>query len=295
MVLWKVSCLENKFPGMWQRWFKHQCVGIGWPPMHGYHLEGKTKGGHGWKRARKALKELARNDQILVTLRGHRVGRIGTVVDTAVGDDEWDPLVPTSKRLKFGDMGRRILVRWDMTAGPDDRDLIVRLPNESRLTPGELRPTIARVRSLSIKRLIRVMNDRRYWEGLVGHFSYEKALSDFIAAYPHHLEDGLLPHPDERVRERVFGDRSRADVLLTGRGDAPIIVECKQGSPTLANVEQIRGYMKRLLKETGKVARGILVHGGSRNLPRNVARAASRNPKIEIIQYSLKVDFAPCR
>jgi hypothetical protein len=38
MTLWKVTCMEHRFPGMWQRWYKHQCVAVGWPPGLGYRL-----------------------------------------------------------------------------------------------------------------------------------------------------------------------------------------------------------------------------------------------------------------
>jgi len=294
MALWKVSCLENKYPGMWQRWFRHQCVGIGWPPADGYRLNGPSDGGQGWSRAREALKSVALGDSIIVTLRRHRVGRLGVVTGKAIGDDQWDPLVPSSRDLESGEMGRRILVRWDLTAGPDSRDMVVALPPEVRLTSGELRPTITQVHSRSTKELVRAMSDASNWVGLLTHFDYEKALSGYIAAYPHRLEDGLLPHPNERVRERVFGDRSRLDVLLTDRSNVPVIVECKQGNPTVDHLKQIRHYMARLHRETGIAPRGMLVHGGARKLPRDVAAAALQKPKVEIVQYSLDVDFARC-
>ena len=294
MVLWKVSCLENEYPGMWQRWFRHQCVGIGWPPADGYHLDGPSDGGQGWSRAREALKSVAVGDDVIVTLRGHRVGRLGTVTGKAIEDDQWDPLVPSSQDLQSGEMGRRLLVRWDLTVGPDSRDMVVVLPPEVQLTSGELRPTISQVRSRSKKELVEAMNDASNWVGLLTHFDYERALSGYIAAYPHRLEDGLLPHPNERVRERIFGDRSRLDVLLTDRRNVPVIVECKQGSPTIDHLKQIRNYMKRLCKETGISPRGILVHGGARKLPRDVAAAALRKPEVEIVQYILDVNFARC-
>lgn len=294
MTLWKVSCLENEYPGMWQRWFRHQCVGIGWPPADGYRLNGPSDGGQGWNRARKTLKSVVVGDEVVVTLRGHRVGRLGVVTDKAIEDDQWDPLVPASRDLQTGEMGRRLLVRWDLTVGPDSRDMVVALPPEVRLTSGELRPTITRVRSQTTKELVEVMNDASNWVGLLTHFDYERALSGYIAAYPHRLEDGLLPHPNERVRERIFGDRSRLDVLLTDRSNVPVIVECKQGNPTVDHLNQIRNYMRRLHEETGIAPRGILVHGGARKLPFEVAVAALQDPKVEIVQYSLGVDFVRC-
>ena len=73
------------------------------------------------------------------------------------------------------------------------------------------------------------MNDPENWVGLLAHFKYERALADYIAAHPHHLEDGLVPHPDSKVREKVFSDHKRSDVLLLDWDDRPVIVECKQG------------------------------------------------------------------
>lgn len=294
MALWKVTCLEGDFPGMWQRWFKHQSVGIGWPPQDGYRLTGPTPGGRGWAVARSALHSIQPGDTIVVALRGHRVGRLGQVTGLEVADDQWNPLVSKSKDYPHGEMGRRILVRWDMTVGPDDRDMVVQLPEGARLSSGELRPTLARVNSISTSALIDAMNDPSNWVGLLTHFDYERALSGYIAAYPHRLEDGLLPHPNERVRERIFSDRTRSDVLLEDREGRPVVVECKQGSPTKESIRQLRGYMAHLKKETGMEARGILVHGGSRKLNPSVTAEAQEEPAVEVVQYELSVAFSAC-
>lgn len=294
MALWKVNCLEGEFPGMWHRWFKQQSVGIGWPPLDGFRLDGPTPGGRGWAVARSALKAIQPGDTIIVALRGHRVGRIGQVTSLEVADNQWNPLVRTSKDYPQGEMGRRILVRWDLMVGPDDRDMVVQLPEGARLSSGELRPTLARVNSLSASTLIDAMNKPSNWVGLLTHFDYERALSGYIAAYPHQLEDGLLPHPNERVRERVFSDRTRTDVLLEDRQGRPVVVECKQGSPTKRNIDQLRGYMAHLQKEMGVSARGILVHGGSRKLSPEVAAEAAIPPSVEIVQYELAVAFSTC-
>jgi RecB family endonuclease NucS len=137
------------------------------------------------------------------------------------------------------------------------------------------------------------MNDPANWVSLLAHFRYEKALSDYIAAYPHHLEDGLVPYPNAKIREKVFPDRTRLDVLLLDRKRMPVVVECKQGASTSENLRQLRAYMKALQKETGKKdVRGILVHGGARKLRPEIVRAAMRSPRVEIVQYRLQVDFA---
>jgi len=286
MKLWKIHCMEEDFPGLWHRLYKHQCVAIGW------RLGDKTKE-RGWARVRNALSRIAVGDYVVAALKGNRVGRIGQVTELKVSDNDWNPLVPKSKDLPFGQMGRRIQVRWDLTCGPTDRHFIVLLPKGSRLAASELRPTIAEIKSLRLDQLRDAMNNPENWVGLLGHFKYERALSDYISAYPHHLEDGLVPHPDLKVREKVFPDRKRLDVLLLDHKDRPVIVECKQGEPTVKDLKQLRQYMRSLQKETGrKDVRGILVHGGSRNLRHEVVKAAKLAPTVEIVQYHLQVDFA---
>ncbi len=232
------------------------------------------------------------SDDVIVALQGHRVGRVGQVTGSHVGDTQWDPLVPPSKSEPDGEMGRRILVRWDMTCGPESRDQVIHLPSEMRFTSGELRPTISEVRSRSLAELREAMNDRANWVGLLASFAHERALSDFIAAYPHRLEDGLVPHPSDKLRERIFSDRTRLDVLLLDRHGQPVIVECKQNAPTVADLKQLRHYMKLLAAETTAAPRGVLVHGGALRLHADVANAASTSPPVELVRYHLDLDFA---
>ena len=293
MTLWKFYCEENKFPGMWPRWFLNQCVGVGWYSGSGFSLDGATDD-RGWSRARNALKQIQAGDHIIVSLRNHRVGRIGEVTGGAFGDDDWDPLVPRSVSNPDGEMGRRIFVRWDLTSGPDSRDWVVALPPHARFSPGELRPTIAEIQSVSTTELKKIMSDPLNWVELWPHFDYERSLSGYIAAYPHRLEDGLLQHPSEKVREKVFGDLSRLDVILIDRNNVPVIVECKQGHPTVDHIRQLRHYMAKLEQETGLKARGILVHGGSRKLAPEVAEEAGSMPPVELVRYNVDIGFSPC-
>jgi hypothetical protein len=118
--------------------FLHQCVGVGWWSGWGYSLTGHSNS-RAWSRARNALKEIKVGDNIVVSLRNHRVGRIGEVTGKAVEDTDWDPLVPRSTSVPDGEMGRRIFVRWDLTCGPESRDWVVALPEEARFTQGEIR------------------------------------------------------------------------------------------------------------------------------------------------------------
>jgi hypothetical protein len=256
MRIWQINCMEAKYPGMWQRWFRNQSVAVGWRGDWGYPLAGPSDDA-GWRRTRSALQKMEIGDCIVASLKGHRVGRLGQITGKAIEDTDWEPLVPCNPVQPEGEMGRRIFVRWDMTVGPEDRDLVVLLPQGTRFTGGELRPTISEIRSISYKRLVSATNDPANWQSLFAHFDYEKALSGYLATYPHHLEDGLTQHPSEKVRERTFGDRSRSDVILLDRQERSVIVECKQGQPTVGDIEQLRGYLRHLLKEKKVTAKAF--------------------------------------
>lgn len=290
-VLWKVACQEDVYPGMWQRWFKNQCVAVGWAAAWGYKLEGKSEGGRGWSAARNALKEMEPGHFVVVALRGHRIGRLGQITAKEMGDDQWAPLVPKGPGLPDGEMGRRILVRWDLTIGPDNPDLVVQLPSGKTFSNGELRPTVSRIQSMTYEKVKEEMNDPSNWVSLLGSFRYEKALSDFIANYPNRLEDGLLPHPNSKIRERVFKDKTRLDVLLIDRQGRAVIVECKQHAPTTQDIKQLRHYMKRLKDEVGSEPRGILIHGGAAKLSAPVEESAQQVPAVEVVNYGLDVIF----
>lgn len=291
--LWKVTCQEDVYPGMWQRWYRNQCVAVGWAAAWGYKLNGATEGGRGWSTARNAIKEMKAGDYVIVALRGNRVGRLGIITSKAIEDHEWEPLVPIGTGLPEGEMGRRILVRWDLTVGPDNQDLVVQLPVGKTLSNGELRPTVSRIRSLSLDELQAEMDEPANWVSLLGNFKYEKTLSDYIANYPNHLEDGLLPHPNSKIRERLFKDKTRLDVLLIDKQNMPVIVECKQNAPSNQDIKQLRHYMSLFVEEVGEMPRGILVHGGASKLSSEVVKEARKAPLVEIVNYSLNVHFRP--
>jgi Predicted nuclease of the RecB family len=138
------------------------------------------------------------------------------------------------------------------------------------------------------------MNNPNNWVGLITHFDLEAALQGYIAANPHRLEDGLLPYPDIKVREKVFGDKSRLDVLLIDRDERPVVVECKRDAPWPSDVLQLRHYMKRLAKETKRKPRGVLVHGGALKLSQAVSREAAKKPRVQVVRYALDVTFGLC-
>lgn len=294
---WKINCMEDRYPGMWQRWFVNQCVAVGWAGIWGYRLTGERAAVGtkvelaGWSRARGLINQMRPGDHVVVSLRGHRIGRIGEITGKAIGDKDWKPLVPRDKDNPDGGIGRRIFVRWDLETGPDDRKMVVALPESARLNSGQLRPTVAELPLHKLDALRRAMKDPSNWVSL-SEFPYERALSDYIGAYPHLLEDGLLPHPNKKVRERVFRDRSRLDVLLEDRDGIAVIVECKRRQPSVENVRQLQRYLKRFSREEAQKARGILVHGGARKLRDEVRRAAREKPTVELVQFNVAVDFS---
>jgi hypothetical protein len=291
-ALWKVTCEEEKYPGLWQLWFKKQCVAIGWPsPKYKLHERSKKQG---WNKARNAVQEMAVGDRIIVALRGNCVGRIGEITGKAIEDTEWDPLVPIGPEYPSGEKGRRIFVRWDLEIGPYDYDLVVKLPEGFKLKSHEFRPTVSKIKSRSFEQMKNVMNDSKNWVGLLGKFRFEKALSDYISSYPNSLEDGLSAHPNfPSIRELVFKDRTRLDVLLMDRDERPVIVECKQHSPMEKDITQLRKYMRNLKRiglKNSQSVRGILVHGGAQKVSSMIIREAKKM-QIEIVSYRMRVDF----
>lgn len=287
-TLWKITCMEKDHPGLWQLWFKHQCVTVGYSVETGFRIEGGKKE-HDWIVARNALEEIRSKDLIIVALSGCRVGRIGRVLEKKFGDEDWNPLIPGDTERKEGYMGRRIFVHWEMERAPDSPDLVVQLPAGVNMGRG----TLTRIKHHSIQWFRKTIANPTNWIGMVGRFGYEKALSDYIAHYPHRLKDGLQVYPNQKIREKVFDDDSRADVLLIDEERKPVIVECKQDSPKERDVKQLRRYIKNLKKETGESAKGILVHGGARTVDKKVWRLAKSSNRVEIFQYKLDVDFLP--
>ena len=71
-------------------------------------------------------------------------------------------------------------------------------------------------------------------------------------------------------------------------------------NPTPQDVEQLRGYMRNAERlktglKVGKNIRGILVHGGARKLSADVRRESRRSPYVELVQFSVDVDFMSSR
>jgi len=292
---WKINCMEDDYPGLWHTWFREQIVAVGWPPPEfGLHAANAPPD---WSLARRYLQQVAAGDNVVVQLKNWRVGRIGTVLSTQIEDAEWSPSVP-KQGGDAGEMGRRVQVRWNLTRGRLTPDFVVELPPEARPNPRIWRLTLSQVPDATFRVMERAFHDERNWVSLVPGFASERALSEYISASPHLLEDGLVPYPSASARELVFPDRTRLDVLLLDPKQNIVIVECKQGAPTYQNIQQLRGYMRNAEKlrtglKIGKNIRGILVHGGARKLSAEVRKESRKAPQIELVQFSVSVGFTP--
>jgi RecB family endonuclease NucS len=152
--------------------------------------------------------------------------------------------------------------------------------------------TLAPIHAAKFQRIGDAVQESANWVSLQTRFAHESSLSGFIAAFPHLLEDGLEPHPSQRVRETTFPDGTRADVMLVDAKRRTVVVECKQGEPTEANVRQVLGYAKHLRQMAKTPVRAVLVHGGSTKLSDELSRWRD---EVEFVQYRLSVGFSACR
>ena len=169
--IWIVNCMETHYPSLWPRWFRNQCVAVGWPPNDGYTLEGPHCA-PGWRNARNALGRMRVGDRVAVALGDRRIGRFGEITGIRVGDDEWNPLVPVGPELPYGEMGRRIHVRWDLITRPPDFDLVVQLPREMRM----FGPQTVFQRLILFDNVVGAMNDPANWVRPGGRFQRESVL-----------------------------------------------------------------------------------------------------------------------
>lgn len=303
---WRIHCHIGHHPGQWQFWFKQQCCAVGWPPPswegvalpdgNGWKFDSEG-GEHDWVTTRGALKRMRPNDWVVVTLPGLRVGRLGRIVEMAVSDVHWNPIVPPSKGHPLGDMGRRILVRWDLSAGPDDPSKVVLLPPEARFNSGEARGTIRSIPVSKLEPIRNAMRDSANWVSLSGAFNLEKALSDYISVHPQRLEAGMISHPFLQARELTFSDGKRADVILQDGDGKVVIAECKQNGPVPADLEQVVHYREQLRKEhpeLGDDVRALLVHGGANRVLPKIAEEA-RRLTVELVYFEVQVNFFGAR
>jgi hypothetical protein len=295
---WKFFCEEHRYPGLWHTWFKNQVVAVGWSALWGFKLTG-GRSEPGWSRARKQLAEMSPGDWVVVQLMHSRIGRVGRIVELQVEDDRWQPTVKPvsggrSRVERDGENGRRILVRWDLSAGSLDPDWVTHLPKEARFSPGKIRPAVCKLDRREFDRIRAAIQDEKNWVTIIPGFEHETALSDFLAQNPHRLGDGLRAYPGKLAREMRFRDGTRADVLLVDSDGALVVVECKQGPPEVDHVRQLRRYLQQVsVQRRSERVRGVLVHGGARWVSREVLSEARRRPRVDLVRYDLSLEFVP--
>jgi len=293
MTYWSVYCMEDTWPGLWRIWEELQVVTCGWPPADGWRYDGSGKADRGWGEVRKKLARFGKGDKVVVRLPGNRIGRIGEVIDVRVRDEEWFPVIKRSPIWPHGEQGRQVLVRWDLVIGPPNREWACNVPEGVRLSRGRLRRAIAELEGGEFESLKEALSNGANWDPVAGRFLYERALSDFIATFPDRLEAGLRPYPVANIREYVPCRGKRMDVFLQDEQGKPVVVECKRGTPSADDVEQLRLYMRhveeKLQLSPGQV-RGILVFGGSPNVSQAIAQAAL-SASVELFAYQMEVTF----
>jgi hypothetical protein len=236
-------------------------------------------------------------DQVVVQLANHRVGRIGEIVEKRIRDDQWNPTVSEKQVPKYGEHGRRVLLRWDLSLGPKNPEEIVTLPEEAQIPLTYAIKAIAELPTSQFKAIVRAMRARSNWVSMFSYFKKERALSDYVAEFPHSVVDGLEPFPEAgKITEKVLVDGTRMDVLLIDETGNPVVVECKRDGVTVGSIDQLARYIHHVKKLTGKRdVRGVLVHGGARTLGRRVRAKLAGKRHIRVFQYSLRLDFNESR
>jgi hypothetical protein len=288
--IWRVMCQTRHHPGQWQSWYREQCCAVGWPPPEFNYDKSTTTGGSAWSAARNALHEMKAGDPIVAVLPDGRIGRVGEIVRLEVADAEWNPIVPRSSSLPNGENGRRILLRWDLSIGSMDPNVVAQLPR-GRRNFGQ--NTITRLSRTIFDELCATAKNPDNWVSLHATFDVEAALSDYIAMHPHRLEDGLVTHPALPVREFQINAKSRIDVVLQDRSGQVVLVECKQDGVTSAHLDQVNRYLGdfRVRYPEWEKPRGILVHGGARMVSSNLRDYAAKLG-IALAHHDLRVDFS---
>jgi len=291
-----VVCDDKRYPGLWQRWFEQQCAAVGWPPQSGFKLEGSSIA-QSWSTARNCLKKMRRGDVVVVQLANHRIGRIGEIVEKMVADDEWNPTVSKKQHPKYGEHGRRVLLRWDLSLGPKNPEEIVTLPEEAQIPLTYAIKAVAELPQPQFRAIVRAMRSPSNWVSMFSYFRKERALSDYVAEFPHRVKDGLKPFPEAgKITEKPLVDGTRMDVLLVDTVGNPVVVECKRDEATVGSIDQLQRYIDHVKKLTGrKHVRGLLLHGGARSLGSRVRAKLKGKRHIQVFQYSLRVDFTESR
>jgi hypothetical protein len=161
---WIVICPVPKVQGdVWALWYRENCVAAGWPPPN-WSLDGPSQE-VGWIYARNRLKEIRPGDKVIPFLLKWRIGPVGTVKEVRVADAQWEKTV--EKHCYIGstqesDLGRRILVTWELTDMPPEGKCAL-VPPDQR-PPGWLaKHTIESLPVEEFQRLRAVVSNPSNW------------------------------------------------------------------------------------------------------------------------------------
>jgi hypothetical protein len=308
---WIVICPEpNVRGGVWKRWYREQCVAVGWyPPI--WSFEGQGENTQGWQIARNRLNEIKPGDKVIPFLLKWRIGPVGTVKEVKVADVDWNPTVEKGNYSDEKDLGRRILVTWEQ-AGMPPGGMIATVPVPQRPGGGSplARHTIERLSIEQFQNLCSVLSDKENWGDVVSPLGsvtdddesaetevlppppppaelslLERDLQKFLSRNLDKIEKGLKPDPDYQLEEYSI-DVGRIDLLCKDARENWVIIELKADWAGDEAVGQILGYMSWVKENlpNGTNTRGIIV---CKNTTGRVKAAIKLVPGLSIKRFAL--------
>lgn len=310
---WIVICPEPDVRGgVWKRWYKEQCVAIGWYPPT-WSFDGRGENTPGWTFVRNRLKEIRPGDKIIPFLLKWRIGPVGTVREVKVTDAEWNPTVEKGNYSGSDEyeLGRRILVTWEQAGMPPD-GMIATVPPAQR--PGGRSP-LARhtMEELSLEQfhnLCSVLSAKENWSDIAtppepvandpesaetelpppppppaALSLLERDLQKFLSRNLDVIEKGLWADPAYQLEEYSI-DVGRIDLLCKDCHDNWVIIELKADWAGDDAVGQILGYMSWVRENlpNGANVRGIIV---CKNTTGRVKAAVKWVPNLSIKRFAL--------
>lgn len=315
---WIVICPEPyvRGGGLWERWYRENCVAAGWPPPR-WTFDGPTDDS-GWAYTRNRLKEMKPGDKVIPFLLKWRIGPVGTIKQVSAADADWKETVE-GKRYKGGDLdselGRRILVSWEGEGMPPGGKCAV-VPPDRRGSGPLSRHTIDRLTDDRFKELTSVLANHSNWVDVTPAVSpqadrfapaaapvvadtevpppllpqaeldlLERDLQRLLSRNLDRIEKGLVADPDYQLEEFPC-DVGRLDFLCRDAEGSWVVIELKADWVGDEAVGQILGYMSWAKDNlpNGSQVRGILV--GKRTSGR-VKAAIKLFPQLSIKRFTL--------
>jgi hypothetical protein len=304
---WIVICPEPSIRGgLWARWYRENCVAVGWSPPS-FYLEGEAAD-LGWAFARTRLKQVRPGDKVIPFLLKWRIGPVGTVKDVKAADADWSATVQAG-HAPWGedeDLGRRILVSWEQDGMPPGGKVAIVPPNH-RTGGGPLaRHTIEQLNTEQYQNLCSVLSDPKNWldltskeeqsDGEIDEASLpqphppdlsllERDLQKFVSRNLDVIERGLKADPGFQLEEYII-DVGRIDLLCKDAEGNWVVIELKADWAGDDAVGQILGYMNWVKENlpNGSTVRGIIV---CKNTTGRVKAAIKWVPRLSVRRFNL--------